>query len=84
MKPEDLIGRLVYITDRQSIWHKHWGYIRYWDGDVFHVSGGSISDSQNRTMPIFDRDQFTTPRKLKAFIGAGAKVDSRGYELKEN
>lgn len=39
--PEKLIGKLVKITDKESNYYGHWGFIRDWDGDVFHVSGGS-------------------------------------------
>jgi hypothetical protein len=80
--PEKLIGKLVSITDKESNWYNHWGFIRDWDGDVFHVSGGSIAYSDFGTIPIFDRDQLTLPRKLDAFIKAGAKVDKDGREIR--
>lgn len=29
VKPEKMIGLLVYITDKESVWYKFWGFIRY-------------------------------------------------------
>lgn len=80
MKPENMIGLLVYITDKESVWYKFWGFIRYWDGEVFHVSGGSFLEE---SCPIFDREQFKVPRKLAVYIKAGARVDKNGREIIE-
>lgn len=59
MNPENMVGKRVKITDKTSYWYGHWGYIKQWDGNVFHVEGGSISlDGVSTYTPIFDRDQF--------------------------
>jgi hypothetical protein len=79
MKPENMIGKLVVITDESSPWIDNWGFIRHWDGEVFHVSGGSIPHD---CYPIFDRDQLRLPRKFDVFIKAGAKVDEKGREIR--
>jgi hypothetical protein len=56
----------------------NWGFIRDWDGDVFHVSGGSIPDS---CQPIFHRDQFKIPKKHSVFLEMGVKLDRQGREI---
>ena len=53
-----LIGRKVYIIDKDSQYYGEWGVILHFDGEQYHVS---IAEGNNAT-PIFDRDQF----KLKA------------------
>lgn len=57
MKPETLIGKCVDITDKDSPWYRHWGFIIAYD-DSYHVSGGSIATNDHEIVPIFDRDQF--------------------------
>ncbi|GFN32525.1 hypothetical protein PCURB6_27850 [Paenibacillus curdlanolyticus] len=64
MKPENMINREVHITDKESDYFGHWGYIRMWDGDVFHVNGGSISSSFGEVTPVFDRSQFRVRRRV--------------------
>ncbi|MCY9738146.1 hypothetical protein M5X17_31125 [Paenibacillus alvei] len=59
-----LIGRHVTIIDKESDYFGHWGYIEDWDGDHFHVTGGSIAtDEEKELCPIFDRDQLRVKRK---------------------
>jgi ribosomal protein L21E len=53
-----LIGKKVYITDPESIYHGEWGEIMDYDGEVYH-----IAIAQGKTWVIFDRDQFRVPRK---------------------
>jgi hypothetical protein len=65
VRPENLIGKRVEITDKESVYFGHWGYIKMWDGDVFHVEGGSISLSGSGNCPIFDRNQFKVRREKK-------------------
>ncbi|HBY21381.1 MAG TPA: hypothetical protein DEG71_10330 [Clostridiales bacterium] len=60
-----LVGRKVYITDKESIYYNHWGIIINFDGDYYHISGGSISDSSNNLTPVFDRKQFIVKRIKK-------------------
>lgn len=57
-----LIGTLVHILDKESIWFNDWGFIRNWDGDGFHISGETINEE---LYPVFDRTQFRIPRKLR-------------------
>lgn len=65
MKGEKIVGRLVEITDQSSDWYKHYGYITLWDGDYYHITGGTITSSQGMNItPIFDRDQFKVVRKI--------------------
>lgn len=64
MNPNKLIGKRVNIIDKNSIWFKHWGFIILFDGNVFHVSGGSIAASITPDVaPVFDRNQFRVKRK---------------------
>jgi|GEM_PF-1835112 len=78
------INRLVEIIDNNSQYHGHWGFIRNWDGNSFHVSGGSISSSFGELTPIFDRDQLRFPRtarKLEELRKRGASADQNGKEI---
>lgn len=70
MKGRRIIGRLVEITDKDSIYYRHWGYVIDWDGEHYHISGGSISDHNLNLVPIFDRDQFICPRSFEPYKGA--------------
>ena len=67
---KNLIGRLVEITDKESNYYKHWGYVINYDGEYYHVSGGSISDGNFNLVPIFDRNQFKCPKQYKSYLGA--------------
>jgi len=64
---KNLIGKSATITDKDSPYYKHWGYIVFFDGERFHISGGSISSSFGEITPIFDRDQFRVKRKKVGF-----------------
>lgn len=57
-----LIGKKVYITDRESIYFDEWGIVDYFDGDCYHIKIASGSNS----VPIFDRNQFKVPRVKEA------------------
>lgn len=63
-----MIGKRIEITDKESVYYGHWGFIKFWDGEVFHVSGGSTSTSFGELTPIFDRDQFIVRRKKRRWI----------------
>lgn len=54
-----LIGKIAYITDKNSIYFGEWGRITDFDGEVYYVAIADGKDAQ----PIFDRDQFKVPRK---------------------
>lgn len=51
---KDLIGYRVDIKNSNPTWAGFWGYIKDFDGDVYHVTGGAIGNS----CPIFSRDEF--------------------------
>lgn len=53
-----LIGKRVYITDKDSIYCGEWGIIAHYDGECYHIKIANGADS----MPVFDRDQFRVPR----------------------
>lgn len=55
-----LIGKKVYITDKESIFFDEWGIVDYFDGEYYGVRIANGSDS----VPVFDRDQFKVPRKV--------------------
>ena len=57
-----LIGKKVYITDRESIYFDEWGIVDYFDGDCYHIKIANGSNS----VPIFDRNQFKVPRAKEA------------------
>jgi hypothetical protein len=58
-KYKNLVGKCVDIIDKESQYYGHWGYIKVFDGDVYHIEGGSISETYGgKITPIFDRDQF--------------------------
>lgn len=71
MKPENMIGKLVEITNTKSGYYKHWGFIREWDGSSYHVNGGSISSDFGEITPVFDRDEFKLPRSVNTYIRSG-------------
>lgn len=56
-----LIGKRVYITDKESIYFDEWGIVDFFDGECYHVkiAGGGNS------VPIFNRNQFKVPRSKK-------------------
>lgn len=61
MKGSKLIGRKVFITDPDSIYHGEWGIVDFFDGECYHIKIANGSDS----IPIFDRDQFKVSRIRK-------------------
>ena len=54
-----LIGKRVYIIDRESIYFGEWGIVAFFDGECYHIRIANGSNS----VPMFDRDQFRVPRK---------------------
>lgn len=82
MKPNNLIGRLVKITNKDSLYIGHWGFVRDYDGRWFHVGGGSISSEHGEITPVFDRDEFKIPRNIDVYIRMGA-VTEEGKEIKK-
>jgi hypothetical protein len=64
MKPEkktnNLIGKKIIITDKESIYYNEWAIIKYFDEQQYHVAIANGTDS----MPIFDRDQFKIMKEV--------------------
>lgn len=58
MKPENMIGKRVKITNKESQYIGHWGFVEIWDGRWFHIGGGSISGGNVNITPVFERDEF--------------------------
>lgn len=88
MKPENMIGKLVEITDKDNMYCGHWGFIRDWDGEAFHISGGSISSDFGEITPIFSREEFKIPRSIEGYIKAGwlkvgVNVTADGREIRQ-
>lgn len=54
-----LIGRRVYITNRDSIYFDEWGIVDAFDGDWYYVR---IAADLHSTV-VFKRDEFRAPRK---------------------
>ncbi len=54
-----LIGKVAYITDKDSIYCGEWGTIADFDGDVYYIKIANGGES----IPVFDRDQFKVPRR---------------------
>lgn len=66
-----LIGRRVYITDKDSIYYGEWGIIAHYDGECYHIAIAAGRDSS----PIFDRDQFKVPRTGQPALDTFGKWD---------
>lgn len=60
-----LIGKRVYVTDRESIYFGEWGIVDYFDGECYgiRIADGS---AEKYSVPIFNRNQFKVPRIKKA------------------
>ena len=54
-----MIGKLVIIKNKDSIYHGEWGIIKHFDGEYYHIA--IADDSKN--LVIFERDEFTVRRK---------------------
>jgi len=55
-----LIGKTAHI--KKGMYEGHYGKIIHFDGDRYHINGGSIGEN---ITPIFDRDEFIIRRKMK-------------------
>ena len=58
MKEDKLIGKFVYVIDKDSIYHNEWGIVKSFDGDYYHVAHAGDND----VVLIFDRNQLQVPR----------------------
>ncbi len=54
-----MIGRRVYIKNRDSIYFNDWGIVVDYDGKYYHVA---IFNDKNCTV-IFERNELHIPRK---------------------
>jgi len=61
-----LVGKVVHITDPESIYFGEWGIVEYYDGECY---GLRIANGTNGT-PIFERDQFKAPRRQAEIAAA--------------
>ena len=56
---QNLIGKQVTITSRDSWAYGEWGIIKDFDGDCYYVA---IADDPNSTL-IFDRNEFKVKKQ---------------------
>lgn len=61
-----LVGKIVYITDPDSIYFGEWGTVDYYDGECY---GLRLANEKIATA-IFDRDQFKVPRRQTEIAAA--------------
>ena len=54
-----MIGKLVIINCKDSIYHGEWGIIKHFDGEYYHIA---IADNTEQFV-IFERNEFTVKRK---------------------
>ena len=54
-----MVGKLVAIKSRDSIYNGEWGIVKYFDGEYYHIA---IADDTNHLV-VFSRDEFTVRRK---------------------
>lgn len=54
-----LVGKRVYVVDKESIYYGEWGTVADFDGELYH---GKIANGSD-TMPVFDRKQLYVPRQ---------------------
>ena len=57
----NLIEKIAYIKNKESIFYKEWGVIKYFDGDYYHIAIAN----DNKVANIFDRKEFTIRRNKK-------------------
>lgn len=54
-----LLGKRVYVVDKESLYYGEWGTVADYDGELYHVKIVDGSD----TMPVFNRKQLYVPRQ---------------------
>lgn len=57
-KAPDIVGKIVYITNKDSWYYGEWGRVISQDGDDYYVAIAEDKDS----MPMFSRDEFKVRR----------------------
>lgn len=84
---KDLTNKVITITDKESMYYKEWGTIKFFDGDYYHVA---IADGKD-SMPIFSRDQFKLYNPFKKYYLYGhkslpvydAEISGKKYRITE-
>ena len=56
-----MLGKVAYVTDKESIYCGEWGIIEYYDGECYHLKIANGSGA----MPMFNRDQLWVPRQQR-------------------
>ena len=57
----NMIGRIAYITNIESIFYGEWGVVKFFDGDAYHIAIAN----DDRIANVFDRNEFVIKRKIK-------------------
>lgn len=65
-KKSKMIGKVAYVTDKESIYFEEWGVIAQFDGECYHLKIANGSGA----MPMFDRDQLYVPRQQQKMNSA--------------
>ena len=55
---KEVIGSVVFITNKDSMYYGEWGRVVYIDGDIYGVA---IADGMNN-IPEFTRNEFRFPK----------------------
>ena len=56
---KNMIGKLVIIKTKDSIYHGEWGIIKHFDGEYYHIA--IANDTEH--LVVFSRDEFAVRRK---------------------
>ena len=56
-----MIGKKVYIIDKNSFYYNEWGIIKYYDGEYYHIAIANGED----ILPIFKRNEFKVKKQVK-------------------
>lgn len=65
------IGKVAFITNKDSIYFGEWGIIKNFDGDYYYIAIAGGTDS----IPVFYRDEFRIPNKStqKIYLNMGMR-----------
>lgn len=62
-KTSKLIGKKVEVKDRESIYFRDWGIVKFFDGDFYGVAIANGCDS----IPVFERSQIKLIKEKNRF-----------------
>ena len=62
MKKSNLVGKMAFITDCESMYHGEWGIISGFDGEYYYIRIANGADCE----PVFSRTQFRVPRERRS------------------